>query len=101
MTFIAESGGRTVTNGTVYGRRKVYELTTSAVLDVMQSNMGGEVEKTGQTVIETIVYHVIATSEDMARALYKERWGGEFQRYTLIGVKVLFCIDEEIKTWHN
>lgn len=100
MTFIAEGGGRTVTNCTVHDRRKVYELTTSAVLDECYSAMN-EVHKTGRTVTETIVYHVIATSEDLARALFKQRWGGGFQRYTLLDVKPLFVIDEEISTRHN
>lgn len=108
VTFIAAGsagpngeGGRTVTNCTVYDRRKVYEVTTSAVLDVCQSNMGGEVERTGETVTNTIVYHIIATSEDLARALFKDRWGSKFQRHTLINIKLLFCIDEEIVTRHN
>ena len=97
MTFIAEDGRRTVTYGTVYGRRKVYEMTSIAVLDEVQSVWGtGEVQKTGRTVTENIVYHVVADSEDMARAFFKQRWGTEFQRHTLISVKVLFCIDGEI-----
>lgn len=101
MTFIAEGGGLTVTNCSVHGRRKVYEITASVVLDVGRSNGGGEVERTGETVTKTIVYHVIATSADLAHALYKERWDSEFQRHTLIDITVMFCIDEEITTRHN
>lgn len=101
MAFIAEGGGRTVHNCTVYDARKLYEYTASVVLDVCQSNMGGEVEKTGATVVETRVYHVIATSEDLARALIKEKWGSKSQRHTLIGIKVLFTIDSEISYGHK
>ena len=95
MTFIAEDGHRTVTNCSVYDRRKVYEITTSAVLDVCKSEFN-EVVKTGETVIEKIVYHVLAESEELARAFYEKRWGSKFQRHTLIGIKVLFVIDGEI-----
>ncbi len=102
MTFIAEGGTRTVTNCTVYDRRKVYEITTSVVLDVVQSQYGtGEVERTGQTVVEDRIYHVIADSEEMARALYQARWGSPLQRHMLLGVKVLFVIDAEIKRENN
>lgn len=101
MAFISEGGGRTVHNCMVHDARKVYELTTSAVLDVCQSNMGGEVEKTGSTTVMTRVYHIIATSEDMARALFKEKWGSKFQRHTLTNIRVLFCIDGEISYGHR
>jgi hypothetical protein len=95
MTYIAEGGGRTVTNCTVYDRRKVYEVVTSAVVDVVRCEMN-EVVKTGQTVTEQIVYHIIAESEAFALALYKKQWGSEFQRHTLISIKPLFVIDGEI-----
>ncbi len=98
MTFIAEGGGRTINNGSVFERRKVYEITASVVLDVGRSNGYGEVEKTGEQVTEQYVYHVLAESEDLARALYQTRWGSEFQRHTFIGIKTLFVIDAEIQT---
>jgi len=102
MTFIAEGGGRTVTNCGVYERRKVYEIKTVATLDEVASVYGtGEVEKTGNLVTQEIVYHVIADSDDMAIAFYKRRWGGEFQRHMLVSVKVLFCIDGEIGCENN
>lgn len=101
MTFIAEGGARTVTNCSVHGRRKVYEITCSVMLDVYAPHPGGEMEKTGQTVTETIVYHFIATSESLARVLFNDRWSGGFSRHTLVDVRVLFCIDEEISTGHN
>lgn len=94
MTFIAE-GGRTVTNGTVIDKRKVYEITTMAVLDVVKSEWN-EVVKTGQQVTEKRIYHVIAESEELARAFYERRWGSPFQRHTLLGVALLFVIDGEI-----
>jgi hypothetical protein len=100
MTYIAEDGGRTVTNCFVHDRRKVYEMTASVVLDVVRSECN-EVVKTGMTVTKDVVYHVIATSEDYARLLFQTRWGSEFQRHTLKSVKVLFCIDEEISTRHD
>lgn len=102
MTFIAEDGVRTVTNGTVYDRRKLYEIKAGAILDEVQSVWGtGEVEKTGATVNEKRVYHVIATSEDLAVALFKQNWGSPFQRHTLLSVRVLFVIDAEIETGHR
>lgn len=97
MTFISEGGGRTVRNCTVYDRRKVYEVTTSVVLDCVKCEYN-EVVKTGQTVVEQVVYHVIAHSEELARALYYKRWGSEFQRHTLISIEPLFVIDGEINT---
>lgn len=100
MTFIAAEGGRTVTNCTVYDRRKVYEMTASAILDEVYS-AANEVHKTGRTVTQDIVYHVIAHSEDLARAQFNARWGSVYQRHTLTSVKVLFCIDAEITTGNN
>lgn len=100
MTFIAEGGGRTVTNCSAYDRRKVYEITTSVVLDVCRSEWN-EVVRTGETVTEQIVYHVIAQDEDLARALFKRKWGSEFQRTTMISIKPLFVIDAEITAGHN
>ncbi len=96
MTLIAEGGARTLTNGTVYDRRKVYEITAIVVADVCRSNLGGEVERTGQTVTEPRVYHVLAKNDACARALYETNWGSEFQRHTLIAIKPLFVIDGEI-----
>lgn len=103
MTFINPAEpGRTMHNGSVYGARKVYEVITSAVLDVVQSVYGtGEVEKTGQRVTEQRTYHIIADSEELARALYFKRWGSEFQRHTLISIKPLFVIDAEINYRNN
>lgn len=101
MAFIAEGGGRTVHNCLVYDARKVYELTTSAVLDVYEQHPGGEMNKTGGTVVEPRVYHIIATSEDLARALFKEKWGSKFQRHMLANIRVLFCIDGEISYGHK
>lgn len=101
MAFIAESGGRTVHNCTVYDARKVYEITTMALLDVCASHPSGEVEKTGEVVNEKRVYHVIATSDDLAHALFKEKWGSKFQRHTLIDIRPLFCIDGEINYGHK
>ncbi len=98
MTFIAEGGGRTVTNCSVYDRRKVYEIVASAVLDVVRSEWN-EVHKTGDTVTEHIVYHIVATSEEFARALYQANWGSKFQRHTLLSIKPLFVLDGEIS--HN
>lgn len=95
MTFIAEGGSRTVTDGSVFNRRKVYEIVTSAVLNVCKCEYN-EVVNTGETVVEEIIYHVIATSEDLARALFKSLWGSEFQRHTLISIKPLFVIDGEL-----
>lgn len=100
MTFIADGGGRTVTNCLVYDQRKVYEIVTSAVLNVCASEPGGEVNRTGETVTKQIVYHIVATSEEFARALYQQKWGSEFQRHTLISIKVLFVLDGEIR-WGN
>jgi hypothetical protein len=96
MTLIAEDGKRTVTNCSVYDRRKVYEVVTSAVLDVCRSEYN-EVVKTGELVTEQIVYHIVAVNEDCARAFYKTRWGSEFQRHTLVSLKPLFVIDGEIE----
>ncbi len=93
MTFI---GGRTVTNCTVY------EIVTSSVLDVTRSVYGtGEVEKTRKQVTEALTFHVIANSEDLARALFKTSWGSEFQRHTLQSIKPLFVIDGEINTGYS
>jgi hypothetical protein len=100
MTFIAEGGGRTVTNCMVHDRRKVYEITTSVVLDVCKSEFN-EVVKTGETVVEQRVYHIIAVSEEFARALYQARWGSKFQRHTLISIKPLFVIDAEVSHGNN
>lgn len=100
MTFIAEGGGRTVTNGSVYGQRKVYEVTTSAVLNVCRCEYN-EVVKTGEQVTEQIVYHVLADSEELATALYQKNWGSQYQRHTLISIKPLFVIDGEISTGHE
>ena len=100
MTFIAEDGARTVTNCTVCDRRKVYEMTATAVLDVVRSEWN-EVVKTGETVTEDIVYHVVATSAELARAQFHHRWGSKYARHTLKSVKVLFCIDAEITTKDN
>jgi hypothetical protein len=100
MTFIAEGGGRTVTNCMVHGRRKVYEITSIVVQDVCYSE-ANEVHKTGQQVTNKIVYHIIAESEELARALYQKQWGSEFQRHTLLNVMPLFCIDAEIVASHN
>jgi hypothetical protein len=113
VTFIAEGsagpngeGGRTVTNGTVYDRRKVYEITTSAELAEAQSEYGtGEVNRTGRFVTEQRVYHVIADSRAMAEALYVKHWGGPhssiFGGHTLVSIKPLFVIDGEITTGHK
>jgi len=102
MTFIAEDGGRTVNGGTIYDKRKVYEVTYIAVLDEVQSVWGtGEVERTGNTVIKDMTYHVIADSEELARALCTKRWGSEFLRHTLKSIKLLFVIDGEISIGNN
>lgn len=100
MTFIAEGGGRTVTNCTVSDARKVYAVTASVVLSVCRSEFN-EVVLTGETVTEDRTYHVIAKSEALARLAYFERWGSEFQRHSLKSVEVLFVIDEEISTRHG
>jgi hypothetical protein len=94
-------GGRTVTNCTVYDRRKVYEITTSADLAECQSDYGtGEVNRTGRFVTETRVYHVVADSLIMAEAFFNKEWGGPrspvFGGHTLINIKPLFVIDGEI-----
>jgi hypothetical protein len=96
MTFIAEGGGRTVTNCSTFDRQKVYEVVASVVLDVCRSEFN-EVHKTGETVTEEITYHVMAESEELAHALYQKRWGSKFQRHTLISIKPLFVLDGEIK----
>lgn len=96
MTLIAADGARTVTNCSVYDRRKVYEFTSSVILDVCKSEFN-EVVKTGAKVTEQIVYHVIAESEELARELYQRNWGSEFQHHTLLGVKVLFVVDGEVE----
>lgn len=104
MTFFADGGilpnTRTVTNGSSYDRRKVYEIITSAVLDVVRSEWN-EVVKTGETITEQITYHILAESEELARALYHRKWGSEFQRHTLISIKPLFVIDGEISYGHK
>lgn len=102
MTFIAQGGSRTVTNGTVYDRRKVYEIVASATLDEVQSVWGtGEVERTGRKVTEDRTYHIVAVDEDLARALFEKHWGGEFQGHTLVSIRSLFVLDGEITTGHN
>lgn len=100
MTFIAKDGGRTVTNCSVYDRRKVYEIVTSVVLDVCRSEWN-EVVRTGEQVTEQVVYHVIAQDEDLAKALFKRKWGSEFQRTTMLSIKPLFVIDAEIAAENN
>jgi hypothetical protein len=100
MTFIAPDGARTVTNGSTYDARKVYEITASVVLDVIYSE-NNEVHRTGETKTEVRTYHVVATSEPLALALYYNRWGSAFQRHTLMTVTPLFVIDEEISTKHG
>lgn len=110
MTFIAPGsanadgeGGRIVTNCTVFDRRKVYEIVTHAVLDEVQSVHGtGEVERTGRTVGEQRVYHVIATSKALARAMYETEWRDRFRApHTLISITALFVIDAEIVASRN
>lgn len=101
MTYIDESGGRTVNNSTVYDKRKVYEITADAVLDVGQSNGYGEVERTGERVTKRHTYHIIAVSEELARALYETKWGSPYHRRTFISMKPLFVIDGEISYGHD
>jgi hypothetical protein len=100
MTFIAEGGGRTVDNCFVHDRRKVYEVVASRVLDVCKSECN-EVVKTGEQVTDQIVYHLIAESEELARALYERHYGSKFQRHTLISIKPLFVIDGEVSHGHR
>lgn len=100
MTFIAEGGGRTVTNGTVYDKRKVFEIVAEATLDEVQSvPFTGEVERTGRKITETRTYHMVAVDETLAGTLFAKNYSGE--RYRVISVKALFCIDGEITTGHN
>lgn len=102
MSHIAESGGRTVHNCMVYDARKVYEATLRTTRPVMQSEYGtGEVNPTGEWVTEDLVYHIVATSEALARALVAEKWGGMFHKATLTGIKVLFTLDGEINYGHR
>jgi hypothetical protein len=99
MTFISEGGGRTVTNGMVYDVRKVYQVVANVVLDEVHSMYGsGEVHKTSRVVTEQRIYHIVAKTEELARALYHKNWGSEFQRHTLISISPLFTIDGEIRT---
>lgn len=101
MTFIAPDGGRTVTNGTVHDKRKVYEIIADAVLDEVKSVYGsGEVERTGRKVGEQRVYHVIAKSEDLARTVYEQDYANAFRApHTLVSITPLFVIDGEIGSW--
>jgi len=48
-----------------------------------------------------MTYHVIADSEELARALCTKRWGSEFLRHTLKSIKLLFVIDGEISIGNN
>lgn len=100
MTFIAEGGGRTVHNCFVHDMRKVYEVVSLVVQDVCYSECN-EVHKTGEQVTNQIIYHIIAESEALARALYQQQWGSEFQRHTLVSIRPLFCIDAEISAGHS
>jgi hypothetical protein len=102
MTFIAEGGGRTVTNGSVYDARKVYQVVANVVLDEVRSVYGtGEVEKTVKQVTEQRVYHFIAANEALARVLYDEKFASPSWRHTLISITPLFCIDGEINWGHK
>lgn len=104
MAYIdSKQPGRTVHNCTVYDARKVYALTVSMRLDVVQSVYGtGEVEKTGEKVTEVRVYHVLAKSEAMARALFAEKWGNStLSPAVLVSVDTLFTIDGEISHGHH
>lgn len=99
MSLIDVTGNRTLHNGSVYGMRKVYEIVTDALLDEVHSVAGtGEVEKTGRQVTERRIYHVIAKSEDMARALFAEQHSSYFGRFPLVSIKSLCVIDGEITT---
>jgi hypothetical protein len=46
--------------------------------------------------LRSAFYHVIAESNELARAFYERRWGSPYQRHTLLGVALLFVIDGEI-----
>lgn len=100
MTHISPDGARTVTNGTVYDKRKVFEIEAVAVLDEVQSVYGtGEVERTGRKITETRTYHIIATDETLAGTLFAKQYSSD--RYRVTGVKALFVIDGEITTGYN
>lgn len=103
MSHIAEGGGRTVYNCTVYDARKLYEVTLHMDLPEVQSVYGtGEVERTGRIVTEDRVYHIVATSDAMARALVTEKWCGPHSpRAVILTLRVLFVIDGEISYGHK
>lgn len=99
--FDPENPGRTLHNGSVFDTRQVFEVTSSALLDEVQSVFGtGEVERTGRKVQETRVYHVIALTEPLARALFEDRYG-RYGRHTVLTVRALFTIDGEITAGHR
>ena len=100
MSFIAEGGGRTVYNSSVYDARKVYEIVARMNLPEVQSVWGsGEVERTGRIVTEDRTYHVIATDETLAGTLFAKNHIST--DYSLVSVKPLLVIDGEITTGHR
>jgi hypothetical protein len=93
---IDQSTQKTVDGGSLYGRRKVYEVKTSVVLDVSRSDPSGEVHRIGETVVEQRVYHIVAANDALAHALYYETFGNPFRRHTLIDIRPLLVLDAEI-----
>jgi hypothetical protein len=94
MSFIKPDGARTVYNCTAFDKRKVYEIDASATLVEVESVGAGEVERTGRYGTEGRTYHVVATSEALARALFADRYAPEC--FAVQTVTALFVIDEEI-----
>jgi hypothetical protein len=104
MSLLAEGcPGRTVHGGSCYGAAAVvWEVTIPMNLPVVQSVLyTGEVQKTGETVNETRVYHFIGPAEiGFVKALVASR----FAHTTIIGeiiYRPMAAIDGRVEFGHK